>query len=469
MKENEFKNAFEYKVVYAFTIDDELHKGMIKIGDATLHTESMVDTLVPNCKELNQAVLKRIKSYTNTAGITTKLLHTELAIRTIKTEDGMKLKAFRDHDIHEILKNSGIENVVVGNTTGREWFKIDLETVKKAIEAVKHNVANLSNSEVVKFTPIIFRPEQEQAIEKTVKQFKKSDKMLWNAKMRFGKTVCALEVVKQCKFQKTIIITHRPVVNVGWYDDFKKIFHGNNDYVYSSKTNGYTVKQLLELKKNFVYFASVQDLRGSSAVGGKFDKNDIVFQTNWDCVIVDEAHEGTTTALGEDTVKAIVKDGLGTKFLALSGTPFNILSDYDEDSIYTWDYIMEQECKSEWDKLHFGDSNPYDELPELRIYTYDLGDVLVNNEYITFEDKAFNFHEFFRTWTGDFKYDYANMPECAVEGDFVHEDDVKSFLNLMTKTDDKSCYPYSNEKYRNLFKHSLWMVPGVKEARALKN
>lgn len=468
MKENEFKNAFEYKVVYAFTIDDELHKGMIKIGDATLHTESMVDTLVPNCKELNQAVLKRIKSYTNTAGITTKLLHTELAIRTIKTEDGMKLKAFRDHDIHEILKNSGIENVVVGNTTGREWFKIDLETVKKAIEAVKHNVANLSNSEVVKFTPIIFRPEQEQAIEKTVKQFKKSDKMLWNAKMRFGKTVCALEVVKQCKFQKTIIITHRPVVNVGWYDDFKKIFHGNNDYVYSSKTNGYTVKQLLELKKNFVYFASVQDLRGSSAVGGKFDKNDIVFQTNWDCVIVDEAHEGTTTALGEDTVKAIVKDGLGTKFLALSGTPFNILSEYDEDSIYTWDYIMEQECKSEWDKLHFGDSNPYDELPELRIYTYDLGDVLVNNEYITFEDKAFNFHEFFRTWTGDFKYDYANMPESAVEGDFVHEDDVKSFLNLMTKTDDKSCYPYSNEKYRNLFKHSLWMVPGVKEARALK-
>lgn len=211
MKENEFKNAFEYKVVYAFTIDDELHKGMIKIGDATLHTESMVDTLVPNCKELNQAVLKRIKSYTNTAGITTKLLHTELAIRTIKTEDGMKLKAFRDHDIHEILKNSGIENVVVGNTTGREWFKIDLETVKKAIEAVKHNVANLSNSEVVKFTPIIFRPEQEQAIEKTVKQFKKSDKMLWNAKMRFGKTVCALEVVKQCKFQKQSLLLTDPL------------------------------------------------------------------------------------------------------------------------------------------------------------------------------------------------------------------------------------------------------------------
>ena len=65
---------------------------------------------------------------------------------------------------------------------------------------------------------------------------------------------------------------------------------------------------------------------------------------------MDEAHEGTTTALGEDTVKAVVKEGNGkTKFLALSGTPFNILDDYDESSIYTWDYIMEQENKSEWD------------------------------------------------------------------------------------------------------------------------
>ena len=45
---------------------------------------------------------------------------------------------------------------------------------------------------------------------------------------------------------------------------------------------------------------------------------------------------------------------------------------------------MEQECKSEWDLLHFGDSNPYDELPELRIYTYSLGDVLKNSNYITF-------------------------------------------------------------------------------------
>ena len=78
-----------------------------------------------------------------------------------------------------------------------------------------------------------------------------------------------------------------------------------------------------------------------------------------------------------------------TKFLALSGTPFNILRDYD-DNIYTWDYVMEQSRKREWDSLHFGDSNPYDELPELRIFTYDLGKIIADNRYVELEDKAFN-------------------------------------------------------------------------------
>ena len=464
-----FKNAFEYKVIYVFTIADKAHKGLLKIGDATLHTDTLIDQLPPDCHELNQAALKRIKAYTNTAGLTPELLHTEVAIRTIKGKDGqLKAEAFRDHHVHEVLKNSGIENKTLGESSGKEWFPVDLETAQKAIDAVKHNYANLSNTDVVKHSPIIFRPEQAACITKVVNHFKKADRFLINAKMRYGKTFVSLEIVKQCKFKKTIILTHRPVVDAGWYEDFTKIFYGVKDYVYGSKATGYTVDQPLASGKNFIYFASIQDLRGSSEVGGKFDKNDTVFKTVWDCVIVDEAHEGTTTAIGEDTVKAVFKEGSGTKLLALSGTPFNILTDYDEDSIYTWDYIMEQESKSEWDLMHFGDHNPYDELPELRIYTYSLGDILKNSNYITFEDKAFNFHEFFRTFTGDFSVDYAVMPAGAETGDFVHEADVWSFLNLMTKEDENSQYPYSNEEYRGLFKHSLWMVPGVKEARALK-
>lgn len=464
-----FKSAFEYKIIYVFTIDDPVHKGYVKIGDTTLHTSTPIDQLAPNSRELNQTALKRIKGYTNTAGITPHLLYSEVAIRTIKGKDGeLKVQAFRDHHVHEVLKNSGINNVKLGETSGKEWFPVDLSTAIKAINAVKKNYANLSNSDIVKHTPIIFRPEQSECIRKVVKHFKKADRFLINAKMRYGKTFVSLEIVKQCKFRKTIILTHRPVVDMGWYEDFTKIFYGMEDMLYGSKSTGYTVEQLLASEKSFIYFASIQDLRGSLGVGGKFDKNDIIFKTVWDCVIVDEAHEGTTTTLGEDTVNAVVKEGSGTKLLALSGTPFNILTEYDVNSIYTWDYIMEQECKAEWDKLHFGDYNPYDELPELRIYTYSLGEILNNSNYVTFEDKAFNFHEFFRTFTGNFNKDYVEMPTGAEVGDFVHEADVWSFLNLMTMEDGKSQYPYSNKKYRSIFKHSLWMVPGVKEARALK-
>lgn len=464
-----FKNTFNYKVIYIFTINDDIHKGLVKIGDATLQTKSTVDILTPNCKELNQAALKRIKSYTNTAGITPILLHTELAIKEeINKEGFISLKAFRDYEVHKVLENSNISKEKIKGSSSREWYKISKETAIEAIQAVKKQYSNLSNSKIENHPVIIFRPEQKEAIEKTVKQFKYNKRMLWNAKMRFGKTLSTLEVIKRCQFKKTIIVCHRPVVNSGWYDDFKKIFYDDSNYIYGSKLHGYSVEELENTNKNYIYFSSVQDLRGSKQVGGKFDKNSYVFQNDWECVVIDEAHEGTTTKLGLDTLNELLNNSK-TKLLSLSGTPFNILDDYDEEnSIYTWDYIMEQECKLEWDKLHFGDSNPYEELPELRIYTYNLGDLLHNN-YLNFEDKAFNFSEFFRTWTGEYRLDYTNMPDTANIGDFVHEQDIISFLNLMTNKDEKNNYPFSSEEYRNLFKHSLWMVPGVKEAKALKN
>lgn len=469
--DNKFINSFNYKVIYIFEIQDEKHRGLLKIGDSTLKTSTEISRLSPNCRELNQAAIKRIRSYTNTAGIEPKLLYTELAICMIKNKStGLpELKAFRDYDVHKVLKNSGINNRELVGSTSKEWFEIDLNTAIAAIQAVKDNVANLNYTDKVKFTPIIFRPEQLEAISKTVKQFKKGNRMLWNAKMRFGKTICALKVIQEMKFRKTIIVTHRPVVNDGWYEDFKKIFQGNKDYVYSSKSNGYTIEQLINSDKKFVYFASIQDLRGSIKVGGKFDKNNTIFNIDWDCVIVDEAHEGTQTALGDEVIKSLVKDNkeYSTKFLALSGTPFNILSEFEDNAIYTWDYIMEQENKNNWTEQYFGDSNPYDELPTLRIYTYDLGKIISENKYVSIEDKAFNFHEFFRTWTGNYKYDFASMPEEVQVGDFVHEDDVWSFLNLMTKEDNSSYYPYSTKEYREIFKHTLWILPGVKEAKAL--
>ena len=489
IRRNPYEQPFEYKVIYVFKIDDKAHSGKVKIGDATLHTDKSIDELAPNCHELNEASRERIRSYTGTAGVKFDLLHTELAIRKAKdAETGeVELKAFRDHDVHNVLKNSNILPIRIDNTTGKEWFETSPETAISAIQAVKDGKQNLSGEVIKGFVPIDFRPEQTDAIEMTLKQFKKGNRMLWNAKMRFGKTLSALEVVRRSgeifegdkkakvkRFEKVIIITHRPVVDKGWYEDFGKIFGGGEyDYTYGSKATGYSVKDLLATGKNFVYFASIQDLRGSEQVGGKFEKNSEIYATNWDLIIIDEAHEGTTTTLGEKVIDQITNDitnefaDSDTKVLSLSGTPFNILTNYQRDEIYTWDYIMEQERKMQWTIEHYGDSNPYDELPQMHIFTYDLGE-LIKGDYISLDDKAFNFKEFFRVWTDDVDKDGKAMPEGVEKGSFVHAKDVKHFLDLMATSDESSNYPYSTEEYRELFQHSLWMVPGVKEAKALK-
>ena len=463
-----FKNTFEYKLIYIFRINDERHKGLVKIGDASVDNKNWKD-LSPNCHTLNNAAKKRINEYTRTAGISYELLHTEIAVYLNNKNE---LKAFRDYDVSAVLIASGIKKKDFNDIKGKplEWYETDLATAINAIKAVKENRHSLKGKEISKDrNPIIFRPDQTKAIEQSVQYLQKGNRMLWNAKMRFGKTLCALEVVKRMQFKKTIILTHRPVVNEGWFEDFDKIFY-DTDYKFGSKKNGLSFQNLVKEAENLVYFASIQDLRGSQTVGGKFNKNDEIFSIDWDFVVIDEAHEGTLTDLGSAVLENIIKrkDGTESKTLMLSGTPFNIIDNFSEkNQVFTWDYIMEQKAKQEWWSKYGDIRNPYDELPDMTIYTYDLNKVFTNSSYIDLEDKAFNFKEFFRVWTGDLEKDFKKIPEGKKIGEFVHEEDVVSFLNLLTKQDDESNYPYSTEEYRDYFKHSLWMLPGVKEAAAL--
>ena len=456
-----FSSTFGYKLIYIFRINDAKHKGIVKIGDATIHYENNIQNLKDNCDILNESAKNRIDQYTKTAGISYELLYTTLAI----TNNG---KAFRDYKVHELLKRSGIEKKFLNNNNRNEWFEIDLETAKKAIKAVKEGKNSLHSFDITfDNNPIILRPEQEEAVTKTIKNFETSSRMLWNAKMRFGKTICALEIVKRKQYNKTIIITHRPVVDDGWFDDFNKIFSNDSSYKYGSKNKGERIESLLESNVKFVYFASIQDLRGSTEVGGTFDKNKLVFNTQWDFVVIDEAHEGTKTNKGERTIEGVIKinDNHPTKLLELSGTPFNLLPDYEEKEIYTWDYVMEQSAKLDWELKHNGDYNPYEDLPQMNILTYDLNKQFGN--YIDVGDKSFNFREFFRTWTGITEIDRKEIPENVEVGEFIHKEDVSKFLDLLVLDDNTTNYPYSKDNYREYFRHSLWMIPGVKEAKAL--
>lgn len=158
-------------------------------------------------------------------------------------------------------------------------------------------------------------------------------------------------------------MTHRPVVDSGWFKDFKKLGMPSAGYVYGSKKQKYeSIQELEDTKKPYIYFASIQDLGGSSIVGGKVsDKNRDLFAVDWDLVIVDEAHEGTQTELTKNILNLVVKKH--TKELDLSGTPFNILSDYDDKHVFTWDYTMEQEAKNTWAEKNPGKENPYASLP----------------------------------------------------------------------------------------------------------
>ena len=463
------------QVIYVFSTDYPLHKGCLKIGMTKL-TEDCKQLPAPNDPLLIAAARERIDQYTKTAAIKYELLYTECSAFIHK---GV-LQSFDDKQVHSVLLRSGIRRPDFSNEgLGKEWFETDLATVKNAISAAKEGRSSLFPEEKMQNepAPIVFRPEQREAIDKAVKHFTKNKgkgqrKMLWNCKMRFGKTLSALQVVREMGARRTLIVTHRPVVNAGWYEDFEKIFYDlraaepvadgskgagaakkgelQGKYNYGSAQKGERLDQLLlqaDEGAHIVCFASLQDLRGSEDVGGKHEKNDNIFATDWDLLIVDEAHEGTQTELGQAVIDQLRH--VDTKVLQLSGTPFNLFDQYDEDEIFTWDYIMEQRAKMSWDEYHVGDSNPYASLPAMHIYTYDLGRLM--NRFAD-EDKVFNFREFFRT---------------DEQGAFVHDNYVGDFLDLLCHNDADSLYPYAKAEFRRIFRHTLWVLPGVKAARAL--
>ncbi|MDO4949595.1 MAG: Eco57I restriction-modification methylase domain-containing protein [Bacteroidales bacterium] len=465
----------------------------LKIGKASIVAPS-TEGLEPNCKELNEAAIECIKKQTQRAAVDFDLLYTELGWYQNKKGQG---QSFDDNFVHEVLRNNGYEQKLFDYEIihPQDWYKVDLETVKKTIAAIKSEDYDLHKDDNNSKEAIDFRKEQTEAIDSTIVHFKKGQKMLWNAKMRFGKTLCALDLIRRQNYKRTLILTHKPAVRSGWFEDYHKIDfqnflygskegsvtnlcntwgvteNGKEERIYDTKGKDFATleKEFSEHDTHFIYFASMQDLRGSKNVSEKgIDKNDEVFNTDWDLIILDEAHDGTETPLGQNVINGLC-DKRTPKLLYLSGTPFNILYHFsdDNDEIFTWDYVMEQEAKEKWDEEHPGEKNPYEGLARLNICTYNLGEVFPRNGYIRSEDDYFNFAEFFRVWKGDEKADGAHMPSEDSKGKFVHEDDVTAFLSLLCDPTSDSKYPFTTEEFCNGLNHTLWMLPGVDAAKAL--
>lgn len=363
---------------------------------------------------------------------------------------------------------------------------------------------------------ITLRSEQRDAIDQAKERFCKRSgrrgeyqyevlpeyrQFLWNAKMRFGKTICAMQLMRELDVKRTLIITHRPVVGESWLQAFKQVVgskssepkvKGNSDihktYGFGMRSddesetvgNYYDLESFVETPGNhYAFFVSMQYIRLSELVNSKTQAKNAgvgnttsasneklkadILKTDWDLIIIDEAHEGTLTSLGKGVIQDFLKKEK-TKMLYLSGTPFNLYEDFKEDEIYTWDYIAEQTAKHNWDLEHPNGKNPYAELPKMNIFTYDI---TKNIDNILDQTGVFSFPEFFRTWTGNPKADNASMPEGA-KGRFVHEPEVSEFLDLLCKKDAENNFPFSTNEYRQMFRHTLWVVSHVNEAAALE-
>ncbi len=482
-----YKPTANYKLIYVYTIHDEKHKGKLKVGKASLSSIKSEKQLPPNCPELLSAAKSRINGQTHTAMIDYEIFYAELAIRHITLDDGTDFTdIFEDREIHDVLKETGYTPLVF-RESGRdsEWFTLTLDVVVDAINAYKAGYSMIppkttinSNQILENKKKITLRTEQSDNVAKTMSVFKNNNTMLWDCKMRYGKTVTAYELIKQMGLKRVIVVTHRPAVEDSWDTDHDLIFKGTNhkfiDKIKDSldgyneikdSKNDKILSDLIKFNTPFIYFTSMQDLRGSARVGGNFNKNNGVFDLDWEMIIVDEAHEGVQTDLGEAVIKGLQKKN--TKILSLTGTAYGLLKDYG-DNVFTWTYVDEQKAKHEWTELHPNEKNPYADLPTMNILTFDLGDAIENSYRYVTEDSAFNFREFFRTWTGDIESDFYPVPKDKNIGEFVHEDAVWSFLNLITTDNENTNYPFSKPEYINMFKHTFWIVPGVKEAHALR-
>ena len=143
---------------------------------------------------------------------------------------------------------------------------------------------------------------------------------------------------------------------------------------------------------------------------------------------------------------------------------------------------MEQRAKLFWDEHHYGDPNPYADLPRMQILTFTLPKML--RDQAIQNNEIFKFHEFFRVYTEEDKLQLQklidNEPNVIKKAEyqaelakvkidkFVHEKAINRFLDKLVEESDTSLYPFSTDDFREHFRHTFWLLPGVKEAAALE-
>ena len=415
-------------MIYAYTTPNvPNNNGWIKIG----YTERDVD--------------KRIREQTHTARIIAKKEWTGAALY----QDG---SAFTDKDFHKYLRLNGVEH---DESENNEWFHITPIESKKWFDLFRENGFSFLDMTRDKISPYVLREEQLDAVNKTMEYSKAHEcgEFLWNAKPRFGKTLCVYDLMMKSNVKKILIVTNRPVIANSWYQDYDKFVGRNNGYYFVSGIKDikvmnnpvFTYQEYLKQlgsKKGLIYFVSLQDLKGSKYFGGTYEKLKEISEIHWDILVIDEAHEGVATSKTDIAFRNIERNFT----LHLSGTPFKALASnrFPDDAIFNWTYADEQNKRTAWDS---SEDNPYENLPQLNLFTYRMSEIFQDERAAGHFD--FDLNEFF----------------AVKDGKFVHDSAINNFLNALT-TNKK--FPFSTPELRNELKHTFWLLNRVEAAKLLK-
>lgn len=424
-------------IIYCYTTPEiARHDGWVKIG----YSEQDAET--------------RISQQTHTADIEYRIEWSKNA-----TFDDGSGELFRDSDFHSYLVKCGVKR-----QKGTEWFQISPSDAKAKLDEFRENRGIKKAENVI---PYRLRNEQQEAVDRAQDYFAihEHGEFLYNAKPRFGKTLTVYDLVKKIGLTKVLIVTNRPAIANSWYEDYCKFLGAESGFSFVSEVDALksqahvlSRKQYIEsltdpdTPENCIEFVSLQDLKGSTYFGGHRKKLEKIAHMEWDMLVIDEAHEGV------DTYKTdIAFDRIKRKYtLHLSGTPFKALANdkFPANAIYNWTYADEQKAKANWKSVE-GDSNPYENLPKLNMYTYQMSEIVrdeliqgveVNGET---EEYAFDLNEFFAT---------------NERGFFVHNNSVDRFLDAMT---EQTKFPFSTDELRNELKHTLWLLNRVDSVKAL--
>lgn len=452
--------------IYAYSIADTSHEGMLKIGQTT------------------RDVKQRVREQLRTAAIKNwKIELDESALR----EDG---SIFTDYEVRSALIKKGFSNPEL------EWMQCTLKDVNTVISELRTGQ---------KFTgthsdTFPMRDEQSQAVRVTNDYYRSRwnedpnavPRFLWNAKMRFGKTFTSYQLAKKLSAKRVLVVTFKPAVEDAWQSDLES--HVDFDGWQYLSRNSDIEPTAISNEKPLVYFGSFQDLLGRDSKGKVKEQNQWLHKIKWDLVIFDEYHFGAWRETAKelfdneedekkleyskalDSVNEDLK-GLSSEvlpistkaYLYLSGTPFKALAtgEFIEEQIFNWTYTDEQRAKEKFSQENPNQWNPYGGLPQVRLLTYQMPDELLaiasGGEF-----DEFDLNEFFSA-SGE-----------GLHAKFKHHSEVQKWIDIIRgahthktvehlKTGTKPPMPYEDARLLPYLQHSFWFLPNVAACYAMAN